>query len=553
MSLTPIHRIQGSGLNSPLAGRSVRTRGVVTGRTHRGFFIQDPDGGGREHGASDGLFVFARRTRPPVGALVEVSGGVLDYLPTPDERPTTQLVLEDAPRVLAEGGAVPEPTWLTARALDVPMPKLTEFLNAHEGMVCGVRAGATFVAPSNPFGDYLVLPADVEATRTKFDGVLIDPRDLHRWYPSFRVLDYDKAPRVDVGARLTTDVFGPLNYRAAAFQIVATGAVGVEPADVKPQLGRLASGGDRTTVLTLNGFNLDPKIEAAALVQDPRRDIDDDVGDGRFRMLARAVAEHACGPDVVALQEVQDNDGAEITDVTAADRTLTRFARRIHDVGGPRYRWADAAPAAGADGGQPGGNIRNAFLYNPERLQLVADGVRRLGEDDPAFDDSRKPVLAVFQRHGSRQQLAVINVHLASKRHQFSVFAPERPGYDPRLEVRIRQAESIRRTVAELEKAGVETYVTGDFNDFEFSDTLAALVADDRANLVEGVPHESRFDYNHRGISQALMHGVVSTRFAAERGAEYEILHGNDLVGVQPGTMGGKATDHAYVLARLGV
>ena len=145
----------------------------------------------------------------------------------------------------------------------------------------------------------------------------------------------------------------------------------------------------------------------------------------------------------------------------------------------------------------------------------------------------------------------MINVHLASKRHQFSIFAPERPGFDPRNDVRIRQAESIRETLAQLARDGIVYYVTGDFNDFEFSDTLQTLAGDDHVNLVEHVARDSRYDYNHRGISQALMHGVVSARFATERVPEYDILHGNDLLGVQPGLLGGKATDHAYVLARL--
>jgi hypothetical protein len=47
------------------------------------------------------------------------------------------------------------------------------------------------------------------------------------------------------------------------------------------------------------------------------------------------------------------------------------------------------------------------------------------------------------------------------------------------------------------------------------------------------------------------MHGVVS-RSAHEAGAvKYEILHGNELTGVKPGSLSGKATDHAYVLAQL--
>ncbi len=37
----------------------------------------------------------------------------------------------------------------------------------------------------------------------------------------------------------------------------------------------------------------------------------------------------------------------------------------------------------------------------------------------------------------------------------------------------------------------------------------------------------------------------------ADRRVEYEILHANALEGTQPGRKGEKASDHAYVIARL--
>jgi len=275
------------------------------------------------------------------------------------------------------------------------------------------------------------------------------------------------------------------------------------------------------------------------------------LNDGRYAKLAFAIVEQASSPDVVALQEMQDNDGAEITEIVAADHNYAQLVRDVRRLGGPAYRWADIAPDNNADGGQPGGNIRNAYLYNPQRVALVAGSLQRLGTGDEAFDGSRKPLLGRFRWLDSGKQLAIVNVHLASKRHQHGVFAPERPGYDPRLEIRVRQAEVIRDTLHGLAKEGVAYYVTGDFNDFEFSHTLRTLLGDESANLVETTPQDDRYDYNHRGISQVLMHGIVP-RAAHEQGlAEYEILHGNELIGSKPGELGDKATDHAYVMARL--
>ncbi|MHC4076870.1 MAG: hypothetical protein ACYST0_00360 [Planctomycetota bacterium] len=549
MQITPIHRIQGPGLFSPLDGQAVTTRGVVTGATRKGYFIQDSDGDVNE-AVSHGIFVFERQRRPPVGSLVEVLGKVVDYQPDANARPTTQLV-EQATHVLAEHGPRIEPVWLTAERVLVEQQELAAFLNHLEGMLVGVPAGATFVAPSNSFGDYVVVPPDADLVRTRQGGVLIDPHAPERWLPGFRMLDYAAAPTVNVGAQLLEPVVGPLNFRVASYQIATAGPVRVSPAKVEVRPTSLRGEGSRVTVLTLNGFNLDPHKEDPAQVNDPGRDVDDDVAEGRFLALGQAIVRDAACPAIVALQEIQDNDGAELSDTVRAERTYAGLIAAVQRAGGPTYAWVDIPPQAGADGGQPGGNIRNAFLYDPGRVQLVEGTLQRVGSQSPAFEGSRKPLAARFRLVEGQGELELINVHLASKRHQNGLFAPEEPGFDPRLAVRVQQAEVIGAHLAQLRAQEMDYYVTGDFNDFEFSQTLRVLTGDHSANLVDRVPEPLRFDYNHRGLSQALMHGVVAKRQMAGRTVEYEILHANALKGSQPGRKGDKASDHAYVIARL--
>ena len=549
MQTTPIHRIQGPDLFSPLEGREVTTRGVVTGKTGRGFFIQDPDGipGGP---ASHGVFVFERRGKPPLGSLVQVSGRAIDYQSDENARPTTQIE-EHATRVLRERGPRVEPVWLTAELVRLPQERLAAFLNRLEGMLVGLPAGSTFVAPSNPFGDYVVLPPGASLARTPQGGVLIDPQAPNRWLPGFRVREYADAPRVHVGAELLDSVTGPLNFRADSFQVAAAGPIRVGSARVALEPTTLRGEGSRVTILTLNGFNLDAQVERADRVQDPERDVDDDLASGRFDALAQAIVRDAVCPDIVALQEIQDDDGAELSEVVSAERTLERLTQAVLQNGGPVYRYADVPPRVGADGGQPGGNIRNAFLYQPERVSLVPDSLRRLGEETEIFEGSRKPLAARFALRAGAGELEVVNVHLASKRHQYGLFAPERPGFDPRLSLRVQQAEFVASYAARLRERGVDYYITGDFNDFEFSPTLEALVGDHSTNLTQQIPAALRFDYNHRGVSQALMHGIVANAQLDGREAEYEILPANALRGIDPGRVGGKPSDHAYVIARL--
>jgi predicted extracellular nuclease len=291
-------------------------------------------------------------------------------------------------------------------------------------------------------------------------------------------------------------------------------------------------------------------VESPSLVKNPRQDVDDDWGEGRFHGLAKAVVEQANVPDIVALQEIQDNDGAEMTLVVDASSTYKGLVKTIRQLSGVEYRWIDIAPEVGADGGQPGGSIRNGYLYNPERVDLVKDSARLIGADEPAFAGSRKPLVVHFRERPSGRELACINVHLASKRHQRGIFAPEQAGLDARLPIRVRQAEIIEDELAIMRQQGLDYYATGDFNDTEESETLAAIAGEKSVNLVNLLPPEQRYDYNHRGKLQVLMHGIVPRELAEER-AEYDIIHGNELLGVQPGQPGDKPSDHAYVLAKI--
>ena len=214
------------------------------------------------------------------------------------------------------------------------------------------------------------------------------------------------------------------------------------------------------------------------------------------------------------------------------------------------YHWIDIAPAVGADGGQPGGGIRNGYLYNPQRVELVEGSVRSIGLLETAFEGSRKPLMARFREIPSRGELVCINVHLASKRHQHSIFAPDLPGFDEKAEVRRRQAQLVHAEMALLQQQDLDYYVTGDFNDTEQSETLVTMTGENSFNLVNSLKPEQRYDYNHRGKLQVLMHGIVPRSMADER-SEYEVIHGNELLGVKPGNLGDKPTDHAYVIARL--
>ncbi len=55
----------------------------------------------------------------------------------------------------------------------------------------------------------------------------------------------------------------------------------------------------------------------------------------------------------------------------AADQTMAKFIAAIVAAGGPTYDWRSIDPNEGTDGGAPGGNIRQVFLFNPARTTFV--------------------------------------------------------------------------------------------------------------------------------------------------------------------------------------
>ncbi|WP_353642532.1 hypothetical protein [Mesorhizobium sp. WSM2239] len=127
-------------------------------------------------------------------------------------------------------------------------------------------------------------------------------------------------------------------------------AISVAPAD------------DVLTVAGYNVENLDPVLERVE--RTPVGDPDDDVSGGKFSSIADHVVRLLGSPDILALQEVQDNDGGEYSEVVASDVTLTTLIDAIIDAGGPRYEPLSIDPIDDTYGGQPGGNIRVADLFN---------------------------------------------------------------------------------------------------------------------------------------------------------------------------------------------
>jgi predicted extracellular nuclease len=250
--------------------------------------------------------------------------------------------------------------------------------------------------------------------------------------------------------------------------------------------------------------------------------------------------------------------------------TLTRLVEAIAEAGGARYEWRSIDPVNNSDGGQPGANIRNAFLFNPDRVQFLdrgdcgADRVAGVtpgpvlncspGRVDPrnsAFNagsdgrgGSRKPLAGEFLFNERR--FFVVNLHLRSKGGDDPIFGRRQPRMTASTARRTSQAEVVAGFVEEILRldADAGVVVLGDLNDFEDTDPLQALEAVGLQDLILRAPGEDRYTYVYTGLSQVLDHVLVSEALA--EGAEVDAVHVNADF---PAAI--RASDHDPVIARI--
>lgn len=71
------------------------------------------------------------------------------------------------------------------------------------------------------------------------------------------------------------------------------------------------------------------------------------------------------------VQEIQDDNGPTNDAIVDANVTLAALRDAINAASSrTNYSFIDIDPVDDQDGGQPGGNIRVAYLYNPKVIRL---------------------------------------------------------------------------------------------------------------------------------------------------------------------------------------
>ena len=577
-----IQAIQGRGHVSPLLGADVTgVEGVVTTLAsmgaRRGAFLQDPRAGGDgDTATSDAVFValpsdLMGEIRP--GDLVRVAGRVGEQRGastglsvTQIEVPMLERVARDValPQALRIGatGRVP-PGWIAppiGGAIDgpahVPDPGRysLDFYETLEGMRV-VLGDAQAIGPRNSYGEVAVAPdfaramplANARGGATTGAGATIAGRLI----ADDVLIGRAAMPDARVGDRFG-DAVGIVDYAYSNYRLLLTSPPEFTRGGLAPEIAAPPRPGE-VSIASFNVQNLAGTSRAA-----------------KFTALARQIAGALRAPEILALSEIQDDDGTIDSGTVTATRSYDRLVAAIVAAGGPRYAVAQIDPADGADGGAPGGNIRVAFLYDPLRVgfiprpggmadhavTLLPDGTLdanpgRIVPSDPAwtegpngFSGTRKPLAAMFEIAGRR--LLLVAAHLKSRSEDQPDFGRIQAPGEPTAAQRLAQADAIASflTAAGGIDPGTGIVLLGDLNAPGGSPPLARLAEAGMFDLALGLPPAERYSYIFEGASQDLDHVLVNA--ALRDIASLDIVHLNAEF-----PLAERASDHDPLLLRL--
>jgi uncharacterized protein len=538
---TFIHEIQGAAHISPKSGQLVSSvPGIVTAKTTNGFWMQDPNPDADE-ATSEGIFVFTS-TAPTVnvGDSVSVNARVSEFRPggaSTGNLSTTELsspsvsVLSTgnslpAATVIGTGGRVPPTTIIeddassgnveTSGVFD-PAQDGLDFYESLEGMRVQLNDAVAVGPTATAFGETPVIGDDGAnaSIRTSRGGILLRADDGN---PERITLDdvLTPLPNVNVGDHYSGPIVGIMDYNFGnPFLDVTTPGLLRVPNGVTREVTDPTAPGE-LAVSTFNFENL--------AFTNPQ---------SKFDSLADLIVNNLRSPDVLAGEEVQDNNGATDNGVVDASQTLQRLVDAIVAKGGPTYSWREIDPVDDQDGGEPGGNIRQVIMFRTDRgvafvdrpggtsttpNAVVGSGTTtqlqfspgRIAPADSAWSTSRKPLAAELTYQG-RKLFLIVN-HFNSKGGD----DPLRGRFQPPVQVsatqRHQQATLVANFVSQISTANpsANVIVLGDLNDFEFSQTVQILEGSGLHDLMGTLPLNQRYSYEFEGNAQVLDHIMVS-------------------------------------------
>jgi predicted extracellular nuclease len=561
-----IHDVQGASHISPLKSACVvNVAGIVTAKTSNGYYFEDPNPDG-DPATSEGVFVFTSSAPSVnVGDALLVSGTVSEFRPggtsstnlttTELSGPKSRLVSSGnplpAPVVIGAGGRIPPDQVIENDASgDVensgifdPNQDGIDFYESLEGMLVQVN-DAVAVGPTSVFGgatpnNEIPVVGDNGANAgllTPRGGIVVRPDDFNpeRIILNDLIAGGPDLPLVNVGDRFPGAIVGVMDYSFGNFKLQVTQL----PAVVSGGLQRETAGEPGPGQLSVATFN----VENLAPTDPP----------AKFATLAGLIVNNLKAPDLLAIEEIQDNNGTVDNGTVDASSTWGLLISAVQDAGGPVYAYRQIDPVNDEDGGAPGGNIRQGFLFRTDRgLSFVdhaggdatsptevtsgAGGPEltlspgRIDPNNAAFLDSRKPLAGEFLFRG--RKLFVVANHFNSKGGDDPLFGHYQPPEFFSEIQRNQQAAVVNGFIDELLSVdpNANVVVLGDLNDFQFSSAIATLKGNPAVlnDLIDTLPENERYTYVYQGNSETLDHILFSNNLFERHAFAYDVVHVN--------------------------
>jgi len=555
-----IEAVQGTGFQSSMVGEQVVVKGIVTAKNgSAGFWIESatPDNDPR---TSEGLYVFGGAGSVKVGDAVTVGGKVSEYRPggVSNGNMTTTELGSPTIQVDSSGNGLPDPIVIgsaghvppaqTVEAGDPgnveragltldPTTNALDFWESLEGMRIQENDAKAVGPTETSYGETPIVPGNTQdVTWTPDGGVLYkdyDTPNAMRLILSDALLSGDAIAPANTGDTYAGATVGVLDYNFGNYYLMAT------------QAGTLQSGGTTRDVAT------PPTKKQAAIATFNVENLAPNNPQRKFDRLAGQIVTNLASPDILAIEEIQDDNGA--TDDGTVDSTATtdKLIAAIKDAGGPAYQAKWINPVNDQDGGQPGGNIRSVFLYRSDRGMTFVDkpggtstnsvavtgkgpwasinySPGRIDPTNPAWDDSRKPLVGEFLWQG--KPLFVIANHFASKGGDDPLMGRYQPPQRSSEVQRHAQATAVRGFIDDLLAANkhANIVVLGDLNDFNFSTTANIIKGSGKTamtDLIDTLPVNERYTYDYQGNSQVLDQILVSGTLTKKY--DYQVVHTN--------------------------
>ena len=530
-----IGEVQGESHESPLAGKEVIINNVVVTKIDKkgtGFYVQDKVSDNNPR-TSDAVYV-ASKEKVESGDLLKVQGTVKEgYMEEYSVRQgqtfkkpagsltvtqiinatITKLGKADLPKALNISEKMPKDIVDNTPTKYNPETEALDYWESLEGML--VEVTKPKVTGPQYKGDIYVLPGDYKGQKlNNIGGVNLRPGVQNTEVLPVIVGNDFVAKAKDY---FNDNISGVVTYRNKTYKIDPTTVPTLQDGGLKREVSKIYPSEDKLTIASYNIENFSANNKGH-----------DETPEEKVDKIANSFIKEVHSPDIITLIEVQDNNGGVNDGTVDGVKSGEKLAQRIKSLGGPDYKYTEIAPVDGKDGGKPGANIRVAYLYNPKRVTLI--GKEKGGSEEAArfvnghleknparidptsvhFEKVRKSLAAEFEFKGER--IVVIANHLKSKLGDDAIYGSNQPSVENTKAKRIEEAKILNAFIKEglRQNPNLKFVLTGDFNDFEFSDSVKTIVGNELVNLMAEHEQGDRYSYFYRGSNQSLDNILIS-------------------------------------------